>query len=346
MALVQSNNLSVNSTSSIHDVETPETISSLNALMTVNRKAQRAKWRAVRIKDKLAILVVLSVLTGTSAGIVGENLGWGIGAFVPGLMVAILLVIPLSHVWISVPLDRLTHHLRRLSGSDRTELIKQLPASRGDEVGQLARSVQHICIRSIKHRHEAHHLRRTLDHRIAEATRRATSQLQRIAQRDPLTDLGNRRFLDEHLDPLANIVADTGEDLACIMIDLDNFKAVNDTLGHSAGDDLLVFLGSLLQGSIRHDDLAVRLGGDEFAVFMPGTTAERLMSFAKAITKHFRQQVRAMHPQGPWADLSIGISTMKRDGAETGHQLLEIADQKLYDAKREGKGRIVGLEDV
>ncbi|MFW5683090.1 MAG: GGDEF domain-containing protein, partial [Phycisphaeraceae bacterium] len=113
--------------------------------------------------------------------------------------------------------------------------------------------------------------------------------------------------------------------------------------GHAAGDELLVLLGSLLQASTRDDDLACRLGGDEFAVFMPGVSDQRLHNFTQQLTRHFRQQVRAMHPGGPFADLSIGIATMKRDGLHTGQKLLDKADERLYQAKRSGKGRIAGL---
>ena len=226
----------------------------------------------------------------------------------------------------------------------RPRAVHELPGHRGDEVGQIARSMQRICISAIQNHHEARHLRSTLDHRIAEATQRATNQLKRMTQRDPLTDLGNRRFLDEQLDPLAQVVMGTGEDLVCVMIDLDNFKAVNDTLGHAAGDELLVLLGSLLQASIRSDDMAVRLGGDEFAVFMPGISEERLRSFCRQLIKHFRQQVRAMQPTGPFADLSLGIATLQRDRCDSGQKLLDKADERLYEAKRSGKGRVAGLD--
>ena len=307
---------------------------------------RRRHWNDAPLSMKLTLLVAASVALGSLVGVVQSRMEAGLAPLLLGLTLGAAAMAVLGMHWITAPLEQLVHQAHRLAAENKPRSIQRLPGDRADEIGQIARAVQRICVHAIENHHEAKQLRRTLDHRIAEATQRATNQLKRMTQRDPLTDLGNRRFLDEQLDPLAQVVRGTGEDLACVMIDLDNFKQVNDTLGHAAGDELLVLLGSLLQASTRDDDLACRLGGDEFAVFMPGVSEERLHSFTQQLTRHFRQQVRAMHTGGPFADLSIGIATMKRDHCDTGQKLLDTADAKLYQAKRSGKGRIAGLGDT
>lgn len=304
---------------------------------------RRRHWNDAPLSVKLTLLVFASAVMGLLVGVVQARLDAGVAPLLLGLTLAVSAMSLLAMQWITAPMERLVQQAQRLAADHKPRSIQLLPGERADEIGQIARAMQRICVHAIQNHHAAHQLRRTLDHRIAEATQRATNQLKRMTQRDPLTDLGNRRFLDEQLDPLAQVVLGTGEDLACVMIDLDNFKQVNDTLGHAAGDELLVLLGSLLQASTRDDDLACRLGGDEFAVFMPGVSEQRLRTFTQQLTRHFRQQVRAMHTTGPFADLSIGIATMKRDDLHTGQKLLDKADERLYEAKRSGKGRIAGL---
>ena len=305
---------------------------------------RRRHWNDAPLSMKLTLLVVASVVLGLLVGVLQTRLDAGAAPLLLGLTLAASAMSFLAMQWITAPMERLVQQAHRLAAEQKPRSIQHLPGDRADEIGQIARAMQRICVHAIQNHHEARQLRRTLDHRIAEATQRATNQLKRMTQRDPLTDLGNRRFLDEQLDPLAQVVLGTGEDLACVMIDLDNFKEVNDTLGHAAGDELLVLLGSLLQASTRDDDLACRLGGDEFAVFMPGISQDRLRTFTQQLTRHFRQQVRAMHPGGPYADLSIGIATLQRDACDTGQKLLDKADERLYEAKRNGKGRVAGLD--
>ncbi|MCX5662037.1 MAG: diguanylate cyclase [Planctomycetota bacterium] len=219
--------------------------------------------------------------------------------------------------------------------------LARLPVDRQDDLGVIARAVQRLAAHSLRQHHEARHLRRTLDHRVAEATRVATRQLRQQALRDPLTDLGNRRFLDEQLDPLLSSHRAAGADMACVLIDLDNFKAVNDTLGHGAGDDLLLFTGGLIRGSCRQEDHAVRLGGDEFVVLLPGCDITAAARFAQQILALFRQHARAALPPHCQASLSIGVASLDHDGPAGGAELLERADARLYAAKRSGKDRVL-----
>lgn len=140
---------------------------------------------------------------------------------------------------------------------------------------------------------------------------------------DPLTELGNRRILDGHLEQLVNLTIRSQTDLLCLLIDVDNFKHLNDQLGRAAGDELLVFLASL----IRDDDLAVRMGGDEFVVLMPGATVPRGRQFTESLRQLFLQQIKAMHPTGPLVNLPMGAASLAGDHCPTGAALLSLAEK-------------------
>ena len=157
---------------------------------------------------------------------------------------------------------------------------------------------------------------------------------------DTLTGLGNRRFLEENLEPLFQSAWSQGADLVCIAIDMDHFKQVNDTLGHEAGDKLLVFMGELIRGSIRREDFGVRLGGDEFLVLMPDSDLEGGRAYGERVVSLFRQHVRATLPQGVRANLSVGVAAVS-GGATSGRRLVKAADSNLYAAKRAGRGQVI-----
>ena len=120
---------------------------------------------------------------------------------------------------------------------------------------------------------------------------------------------------------------------------MDNFKTVNDTLGHDVGDDLLKTLGSLIRASTRSVDCGVRLGGDEFVVLLPGCGMDRAKEFGERLVSLFRQYVSTVVPRDIRTGLSVGISELK-DGIASGSELLKAADENLYVAKRSGKGQL------
>jgi diguanylate cyclase (GGDEF)-like protein len=248
--------------------------------------------------------------------------------------------------WVCGPLERVSRQAELLARGRRASLLRDLPLSRRDEAGRLAKVVHQLAAASIRDSHDAKQLRRTLDARVNKETRRATLTLERIAMRDPLTEVGNRRLLDDHLEPLVQAAVAAGHDVGCVVLDMDDFKLVNDTLGHDAGDQLLVLLSGLLLAAVRPDDLVIRLGGDEFAVLMPGANRQRGVELVQSVRRLFNQQVRTMFPHGPYADISAGLAGLSDDQLETGHQLLQHADARLYAAKRGGKGRTSWQEPV
>lgn len=156
------------------------------------------------------------------------------------------------------------------------------------------------------------------------------------AMRDPLTGLYNRRFLEEALARELARARRKGGTLGVLMLDLDHFKAFNDTFGHEAGDALLRGLGGFLRGSVRATDVACRYGGEEFMVLLPEASLEDTRSRAERL----RVDIRGFHGPGPLAlTISIGAAVFPLHGTEPG-ELLRAADLALYQAKAGGRDRV------
>ncbi|MEX0953548.1 MAG: EAL domain-containing protein [Nitriliruptoraceae bacterium] len=162
-------------------------------------------------------------------------------------------------------------------------------------------------------------------------------QVRELALRDPLTGLGNRALFNDRLTHALTRTRRRSEDLALLMCDLDDFKDINDTLGHAAGDRLLVEIARRFQEVVRSSDTVARLGGDEFAVLCEGVesdadagmTARRLLEVVDAPFEIDGHHLRA--------GLSVGIAV--DDGSRDSQELLRDADIALYEAKRQGKRR-------
>jgi len=298
-------------------------------------------WNDVPLRTKVLLMVMLALMCGALLGMIEARLGRPGWVLAVGFVAVMVGMSQLGRHWVWLPFERLVQELGRLSKDPSPQHIKRLPSDRKDEVGQLARAIQEQVAWSLRVNYDSRQLRRTLDHRIVEATQKATRELRNMAHRDALTGLANRRFMDEHVDGLFESVKVSGEDLVCVLIDVDNFKQVNDTLGHAAGDEILTFLASLIRGSIRAEDYAIRLGGDEFVLYMPGSTPQRAAEFARQLAGLFQQHARKL-PTAVQPSLSIGIASQRRDHATHAKQLLEIADENVYAAKEAGKNSVVG----
>ena len=162
-------------------------------------------------------------------------------------------------------------------------------------------------------------------------------QLQHRAHHDGLTDLPNRASFESRLQEALKRAGPADAQAALLWLDLDNFKRVNDTLGHPAGDALLVAVSGRLRESIRAIDIAARMGGDEFAVLLSGGTAEVAASVAERIIAAVALPVEA-GGQTIRVSASVGIGLAPQDGTDC-QSLTKAADVALYDAKSRGKGR-------
>ena len=164
-------------------------------------------------------------------------------------------------------------------------------------------------------------------------------ELDHLAHHDPLTGLPNRVRFTERVAELTRLRQDSGEDFSVLFIDLDDFKTVNDSLGHSAGDELLTVVAQRLTSCIRHDDMVARLGGDEFAVVVAAASDNtRPALLAERIHAALVESV----PLGPGLTrVSASIGIAHSSGLVDTSELLRSADAAMYHAKATGKRRSV-----
>ncbi|HOJ98788.1 MAG TPA: diguanylate cyclase [Termitinemataceae bacterium] len=162
-------------------------------------------------------------------------------------------------------------------------------------------------------------------------------QLERMVLIDPLTELYNRRYLFEQLEQEEAKARRYGRAFSVIMVDIDNFKEINDTKGHLTGDRILQTLGSILQRSVRAADVVGRYGGEEFLLVLPETEEEP----ARLVAEKIRKSVaNSLWPDGvSGVTVSLGVAGYQQE--EPYEDLLRRADARLYQAKREGKNRVV-----
>lgn len=155
---------------------------------------------------------------------------------------------------------------------------------------------------------------------------------------DALTGLYNRRFLDEYLMKQIFHAQRKNYSLAVIMFDIDDFKTINDTHGHEAGDRVLEKLGRLMTGIIRADDVACRFGGDEFICILQNCSLDLAQKRAEDFRREIHDMIKAPFP--PAITVSLGLSVYPKDGT-TPSELIDKADKALYKAKQAGKNKIV-----
>ncbi len=157
-----------------------------------------------------------------------------------------------------------------------------------------------------------------------------------LADRDPLTGFYNHRFLHERLGEEVVRAQRARRPLSMLMLDLDDFKLVNDTFGHLFGDRVLTFTADLIRSTLRASDIPARYGGDEFAILLPETDRDEACSAAERILAAFRDRPFVGEQRGPVPiAASIGVATYPADG-RTPTELIAAADEALYRVKRDG----------
>lgn len=212
----------------------------------------------------------------------------------------------------------------------------------------MARVTIHMTLRRLQQQlHEQNELlkQQVSERRIAEkALQAANQELQRLANLDGLTQLANRRRFDEYLEQEWRRLAREQLPLSLILCDVDYFKNYNDTYGHQAGDDCLRTIAMVLQASAKRPaDVVARYGGEEFALVLPNTPLEGALQVAEDIRialkrlklEHQRSQVATV------VTLSLGVATVIPSSNWASSSLVAEADRALYQAKSEGRDRII-----
>ena len=260
------------------------------------------------------------------------------------VLTAVVIAVALSHLQGRVfdPLARLSSQLV----SSPPGRMPRFPVERSDELGIIARHLHELCAKLEAAHQHADRLEKSIDTVVTRETKHISRLLRRAerdAEIDPLTRLANRRFIEERLKGLFDEQMARGTNLVIIMFDVDNFKPLNDTAGHVAGDAILRFVGELLRGALRDSDVGIRYGGDEFALVLVDVTGHQARAIAERILRLFAQRMSIMNVKTP-VTLSAGIASLHDVKAASGTELLAKADEALYQSKQSGKNTVVQAE--
>ena len=176
---------------------------------------------------------------------------------------------------------------------------------------------------------------------ISDRLRDNVTDTLRLAVLDPLTGLYNRRYAQQHLEKISQRARETGKEFALMLLDIDNFKRVNDTYGHAGGDTVLAEFARRIQENLRGVDLISRLGGEEFLVAMPDTSEGQ----ARIASERLRHVIETTPfscetiPDGVDITVSIGV-TLGTSQAPNVEKLVQQADQALYSSKSDGRNMV------
>jgi len=174
------------------------------------------------------------------------------------------------------------------------------------------------------------------------SSRRAMHQLNKEASTDQLTKLYNRSFLDSYLQNQIEVASLSKQPLSLIMLDIDDFKKVNDTYGHPAGDAVLVVFSQVILRCVRRTDMVTRYGGEEFIAVLPATNTDKAVSIAERIRETIAMETmpKINDIQLPNITCSLGVTTYPVF-ADDKEKLIKTADVALYKAKAAGKNRVI-----
>ena len=244
-----------------------------------------------------------------------------------GLLLLVAVPLVLS---ISVPVRRLTAATRLLAAGDRSA---RAPRGGSAEIDELAEAFNAMADRISSAEAELRAHQAELERHVDQRTR----QLHHLAHHDPLTQLPNRRKLSAHLEGALSR-AGSQERVALLFVDVDNFKSINDTLGHSFGDRVLQHIAQRLHAATGSQGLLARLGGDEFTVLLESvTSSEQVESHAAQIVETLQQPL-VVDGRVLTTSASVGAS-LYPDHAEDAEGLLRAADVALFRAKELGRNR-------
>jgi diguanylate cyclase (GGDEF)-like protein len=247
-------------------------------------------------------------------------------------IIAALLVLAVTTVLITWPIRRLTAGARRLAAGDLTTRVRRGGAS---ELDALARVFNQMATELDGAERAVRSYQSQLEQRVTERTQ----QLQHLADHDPLTNLPNRRQLFHYLSERIAAADQRGERLAMLFLDLDNFKTVNDSLGHEFGDRVLTEIGDRLRLLTSDGGFIARLGGDEFTLVFPFSgSIEEIERRATTLVSQFQRPLQVDR-----REIAVGVScgaAVFPDHGGDAASLLRAADAALFRAKELGRNRL------
>jgi len=247
-------------------------------------------------------------------------------------ILAALLVLAITTIVVTWPVRRLTAGAKRLASGDLSTRVRRGGAG---EVDALAAAFNQMASELDEAERAVRHYQAQLEQRVTERTQ----QLQHLAAHDPLTNLPNRRQLFQFLGERISAAELVGERLAVLFLDLDNFKTVNDSLGHEFGDRVLTEIGERLRRLTGDGGFIARLGGDEFTLVFPfsGSVAE-IESRAGLLVSQFQRPLQIDRREIA-VGVSCGAAAFPDHGTDAA-SLLRAADAALFRAKELGRNRL------
>jgi len=230
------------------------------------------------------------------------------------------------------PIEALSEGARRISQGDfEVELVETRAR---DEIGLLTHAFNEMTHKLLGHRAEIEAANQKL---LAqnEALQQANEVLEQLSITDGLTKLHNHRFFQDHLTREIKRVSRTGEPLSMLICDIDDFKRLNDRLGHAAGDELLIGIARVLNDSIRETDFLARYGGEEFVVLAPGTDLRGAVALAEKIREGVAAGSYILDSTHQLTKVTVSVGVAQYAGSRK--RFFQAADQALYRAKAAGK---------
>lgn len=313
--------------------------------------SSESEIRRVEVDGVEAVAVAVPLVTAGQAWVVFDvtpylaaelrlRQAWalvGSGAILIALIVSLL-----AGTSVKKQLGRIHEVVARLGNGD---LDARCTEGGPAEVREIARSLNEMAAKLGGHLKTLGQERSALEQQVSGRTReleQANRLLMDIANRDALTGLANRRRLEMELERNISFSKRTGQPLAVIMMDLDNFKICNDTAGHLVGDNILRAVASTLRSRVRVTDLVVRWGGDEFCILVPATQPQGAIAAAESLVDAVKEATSAVALPEPLAPptASAGVACFPEDG-EDPHTLILNADAALYQVKATGRGRVL-----
>lgn len=170
-----------------------------------------------------------------------------------------------------------------------------------------------------------------------EDLRLARNRLELLVRTDPLTELLNRRGIREALEGYSRRIRHDGAHLSCVLIDIDDFKSINDRFGHSVGDTCIRAVAQAVRGSLRPSDVAGRIGGDEYMAILPGASLTEARGIAERIRSRIRELPRQDEKSPFGVTVSIGVAQVPLLEAASLTDLLTVTEGLLRHSKKSGK---------